>query len=228
MTGWNYRDIIGEAVNLEYIDIPNPDELEYGYRFSAAFENKMKKLINKSERLKKESDIKYIHIGKRSFRKTAVLIAVIIMIMTLVACAVRLVVIWNETDNKEQGTLDVTFEVQGDVDTKNIEFIYPEVPEGFEIVKEHKSDQLLGIEYANSKGEIIIYSQCKGLENMGMSIDNDDEGFFEAEVNGHKAYARKDEKQGNFLIWSDGTFFYSIITTQPLETLFEMAEKIYE
>lgn len=35
MTELNYRDIIGEAISREYMDVPDPDELGYEYCFTA-------------------------------------------------------------------------------------------------------------------------------------------------------------------------------------------------
>ncbi|MGN0722211.1 MAG: DUF4367 domain-containing protein [Anaerovoracaceae bacterium] len=128
--------------------------------------------------------------------------------------------------NDEQGTLDITFDID-DPNGVRGEFEYkrPEIPEGFKVAKENEYPLSLEIEYENDNGNVIYYDQTGSVETMGISIDNDDEGFTEISVNGYKGYART-TGMSPYMIWSDGSCLYYLSGDVSYELLEEMAASI--
>ena len=219
MTELQFREIVREAMKEEYKWVPQPEELDYEYTFSKEFEKKMQEMI-------RENTIHYIHIGKHAFRKMTVVIVASVLMLALVACGIYLSINWNETQNDEQGTLDITFDIDDPNGVRGeFEHKRPEIPEGFKIAKENEYPFILEIEYENDKGNIIDYLQNGNIDSMGLSIDNDDKGFSEISVNGYKGYART-TGTSPYMMWSDGSYLYYLSGDVSYELLEEMAASI--
>ena len=142
---------LARAMELEYADLPDPDQLDYEYTFSEAFEERMRKIIPMAE-------YTYVSVGRHRLRRAVAiaLIAVMILAMTAGAIAVqRALVQWNETNNEDYGTLDVTFDIDDPNQTLGeFRFITPETPEGYTIDSE--------VKYENVQYEI----QYSGINNI--------------------------------------------------------------
>ena len=219
MTELQFREIVREAMKEEYKWVPQPEELDYDYTFSKEFEKKMQQMI-------RENTMHYIRIGKHTFRKMAVVIVAAVLMLALVACGIYLSINWNETQNDEQGTLDITFDIDDPNGVRGeFEHKRPEIPEGFKIAKENEYPFILEIEYENDKGNIIDYLQNGNIDSMGLSIDNDDKGFSEISVNGYKGYART-TGTSPYMMWSDGSYLYYLSGDVSYELLEEMAASI--
>ena len=219
MTELQFREIVREAMKEEYKWVPQPEELDYDYTFSKEFEKKMQQMI-------RENTMHYIRIGKHTFRKMAVVIVAAVLMLALVACGIYLGINWNEVQNDEQGTLDITFDIDNPNGVRGeFEYKRPETPEGFKIAKENEYPFILEIEYENDKGNIIDYLQNGNIDSMGLSIDNDDKGFSEISVNGYKGYART-TGTSPYMMWSDGSYLYYLSGDVSYELLEEMAASI--
>lgn len=82
------------------------------------------------------------------------------------------------------------------------------------------------VEYSNIKDNITItYLQQKDVESIGLSIDNDDEGFRETTINGFKGYV-SDKEPNTFLVWSNGIYLYTITGNCPIDVLWRMTEEL--
>ena len=216
MTELQFREIVREAMKEEYKWVPQPEELDYDYTFSKEFEKKMQQMI-------RNNTMHYIRIGKHAFRKMTVVIVASVLMLALVACGIYLSINWNETQNDEQGTLDITFDIDDPNGVRGeFEHKRPEIPEGFKIAKENEYPFILEIEYENDKGNIIDYLQNGNIDSMGLSIDNDDKGFSEISVNGYKGYART-TGTSPYMMWSDGSYLYYLSGDVSYELLEEMA-----
>ena len=219
MTELQFREIVREAMKEEYKWVPQPEELDYDYTFSKEFEKKMQQMI-------RENTMHYIRIGKHAFRKMTVVIVASVLMLALVACGIYLGINWNEVQNDEQGTLDITFDIDNPNGVRGeFEYKRPETPEGFKIAKENEYPFILEIEYENDKGNIIDYLQNGNIDSMGLSIDNDDKGFSEISVNGYKGYART-TGTSPYMMWSDGSYLYYLSGDVSYELLEEMAASI--
>ncbi len=102
--------------------------------------------------------------------------------------------------------MDVTFDIDKNVTKAGPEFISPATPDGYRIAGTSQDITTCTIEYENASGELIVYSQDSDIDNMSLSIDNEDADFKELTINGHKGYSY--EKEGlNALFWTDGGVF---------------------
>ena len=217
------KEALARAMELEYADLPDPDQLDYEYTFSNAFEERMRKIIPMAE-------YTYVSVGRHRLRRAVAiaLIAVMILAMTAGAIAVqRALVQWNETNNEDYGTLDVTFDIDDPNQTLGeFRFIKPETPEGYTIEAETKySDTEYEIQYTGEDGTIIYYIQSGEIDSMGLGIDNEDADLTEVLINGYKGYSYI--KKGNTgLFWSDGSSLYRLLGTCELNVLEKMAVSI--
>ena len=217
-----FRRALAEVMEQDFRDIPNTSELEYNYEFSERFEEKMRKIAG-------YADYGYVSVGRRRIRRTlAVMLAVLTLIgATAGAIAIqRAIVHWNEVQNDETGTLDVTFDVEKPNGEKaEFAYIKPETPKGYEIVSEEKYKQYYSLEYKDREGKIIMYSQSGEIENMGLSIDNENAEFEEVIIDGYKGYSYS-KLGNNMLIWTDGRYLYDITGTCNTDTLYDMAKSV--
>ena len=210
------------AMDYEYAKYPDPNDLDYEYQFSDNFNREM-------ERICRKANYVYVSVGRHRLRRAAVvaLIAAMIFAMTAGAIAVqKLYVRWNETENAEDGTIDVTFEVEDPNQTAGeFTFIQPKTPEGYIIESEMKySDTEYEIQYSGSDGTVIYYMQSGGVDSTEVGIDYEEADYQKIAVNGHEGYSY--EKAGNSaLIWSDGISLFQLIGTCELNVLEEMAKK---
>ena len=94
-------------------------------------------------RLDSERSMQYVTFGRYTMRRAVAIALVATLILALAACAIRFAIIWHETNNEKQGTLDVTLEPE-DPEGAYKEFIYmkPMITKGFEIVNENKENQV--------------------------------------------------------------------------------------
>lgn len=217
------RTALTHAMELEYAKYPDPDELDYEYRFSDEFEKKMKKIC----RMPKQT---YVSFGRRRlWLLTAVaLIATMLCAMTAGAIAgQKLYVKWNKTVNDEDGTLEITFDIDDPNQTANeFEFIKPKTPEGYHIESEVKyGNTEYEIQYLGEDDTVIRYSQSANVDSTGVSMDNEDADVKKVLVNGYEGYSYQ-KRQHSALMWSDGVSLFQIIGNCKLETLEEMTKEM--
>ena len=136
MTEVEFQRVLKEALEERYADIPDPDELEYEYTFSPRFERRMKRMIRNFDRIRSkaqreaahtevaqqnrrkigrldsERSMQYVTLGRHTMRRAVAIALAATLILALAACAIRFAIIWHETTNEKQGTLDVTFELE--------------------------------------------------------------------------------------------------------------------
>ncbi|MFR5858746.1 MAG: DUF4367 domain-containing protein [Clostridia bacterium] len=251
MTEAEFQRVLKEALEERYADIPDPDELEYDYTFSPRFERRMKRMIRNFDRIRSKAQreaaraeaaqqnnrrrghadsgsVQYVTFGRHTMRRAVAIALVATLILALAACAIRFAIIWHETNNEKQGTLDVTFELEDPTGAyKEFQYMKPMTPSGFEIVNEYQENQVYNIEYRSIADEKqIIYSQSGGVENAGISIDNDDDSFKKIKMNNYDGYCIAEEDY-SFIGWSDGISFFAITSNTAFETILELAESLY-
>lgn len=216
-----YDDAIRHAFDEEFAwldDFKNPYE---NHIFSDGFEAQIKQIARRA-------DYRYVSIGRRRIRRLFVaLIALMLFAITCYA-AVRAVpketspepkIQWNETQNDLYGTLDVTFNTEGDLPPVSLD---PKTPAGYTIDDILEDEFTLFILYSNNDGDLILYSRDHGIENASYGIDNEDADFREVTINGFKGYSSYKEGR-NHLFWTDGTDFYMLQGTCSMDVLWDMA-----
>lgn len=216
------HQIIEDALLLDFAETDAFDPETYDYAFSGEFTEQMRRIFVMADR-------QYVSVGRRRIRRAAALALAAALIMVTAACGVAVtkpLVKWLTSENEEQGTMDVTFEVEDpDGLTKEFRHIKPETPEGYRIVTEDKSRTDYYIEYEGEDGTVIYYSQTGKIEHMGLSIDNETGVLREVEINGNQGYEWS-TGQYHALTWSDGIYLFDIAGTCELETLYQIAEEI--
>lgn len=252
MANEKFKDILEAALLARYDGIPNPEDLDYDYEFSPEFEKKMQEMIENFSQIRKQavseakasmdekkgcrgSSKKRKHSEsygqKRShnihFRKALAIALVSALLMALAACAVHYVVIWNETNNKDAGTLDVTFDVGNPMNGEtHFKFEEPEIPKAYQRIKFSEEKNACHAEYKDSEtGNIIYYSQTRITESMNLSIDNESHSFSEISLNGHKGYSIEEDGY-SFITWEKDLSLYTLSSNIAYEALFEIAKTI--
>lgn len=189
------------------------------YEFSSQFESSMKTIIPKAE-------FTYVSIGKCRIRKTLLAALVAFLAVLIMGCAfgVYYLVEWNEVQNDKQGTLDITFDISGEPTSDSDTPVLPKTPAGYTITEQFNDDSSYIIIYCDAQQNQIIYSRSNDIENMSVSIDNEDAVFKETIINGYKGYTSS--KEGvNALYWADSTYFYELQGTCDMDVLYGMIEK---
>lgn len=251
MTEAEFQRVLKEALEERYADIPDPDELEYEYTFSPRFERRMKRMIRNFDRIRSkaqreaaraeaaqqnrrkigrldsERSMQYVNFGRYTMRRAVAIALVAALILALAACAIRFAIIWHETNNEKQGTLDVTFELGDPVGAAEaFAFKEPTVPEGYVRTVTFQKNDIQEIEYEDiENGKIVYYGQSPVSENMSLSIDNEPESFAPISIHGNKGYS-VEEPTYSYIIWSDGVSLYRLTGNIPLEKIKSIAESI--
>lgn len=216
----NFNTALKQALYTEFSWLDNFENPYSDYTFSNEFEDKMQEIF-------KQSEYTYISVGSHRFRKKIVLILIVTLALLISGCAItHYYVQWTETQNDDYGTLDVNFEIDKNLSEISIDFIYPSIPDDYNELEKIKSTRALMLQYQNSQGEIISYSQEIGLDGMGsVSINNETEIFEEVSINGFKGYYSKKDNVNTY-IWTDGYCLYTLQGTCSQDILFEITESI--
>lgn len=251
MTEAEFQRVLKEALEERYAYIPDPDELEYDYTFSPRFERRMKRMIRNFDRIRSKAqreaaraeagqqhshrrgyadpggNVQYVTFGRHTMRRAVAIALAAALILALAACAIRFAIIWHETNNEKQGTLDVTFELEDPAGAAEaFAFKEPIVPEGYVRTVTFQKNDIQEIEYADiENGKIIYYGQSPVSENMSLSIDNEEESFTEINIHEHKGYAAE-EAEYSHIIWADGISLYTLSSNTSLDELIDFAESI--
>lgn len=216
-----YDDAIRHAFDEEFAwldDFKNPYE---NHIFSVGFEAQIKQIARRA-------DYRYVSIGRRRIRRLFVALIALMLFAATCYAAVKAVpketstepkIQWNETQNDLYGTLDVTFDTEGDLPPVSLD---PKTPAGYTIDDILEDEFTLFILYSNNDGDLILYSRDHGIENASYGIDNEDADFREVSINGFKGYSSYKEGR-NHLFWTDGTDFYMLQGTCSMDVLWDMA-----
>lgn len=212
-----------EALDIRYSWADGRDQSDYDYEFSGRFVKRMEKICRLAEH-------SYISLGRFRLRRaaTAALIAAILMVLAGCTYAVTQAVIhWDEKQNDRNGTLDVYFDIDdpdGTLVDKGLR--KPDTPEGYEIVSEEKDDGSYYMVEYRCKDSDILYMQESGIENLGLTLNNEDNDCTEININGYKGYYRKFETGALSLTWTDGIYLYELNGMAEISILKEMAESL--
>lgn len=220
MMNENLQKALSEAMHKEFSWINDFDNLYEEYEFSPEFESNMQDIC-------KKADYSYVTIGSKRIRKSLIAILVALFVLAASGCAIitKYIVIWNETQNDKQGTLNVTFDIEGPEDSGEFVYKTPTTPTKYTSTIITKEYETYIIEFTGSKEETIIYSQQSMDDSMSLSLDNEDAHFEEVTINGHKGYEYF--KEGvSALHWSDGLYYYDLQGTCEMTILKEMAKSL--
>lgn len=224
MTDELLKQALKEAMMQELETLPAEEELKNRYQFSKEFEKSMDLLVKQTNR-------KYVTIGRYTIRKA--MLAALIAVMLLTGCIgirpVREAIIQFFVETNEKNSL-LTFsgfsstEPNTDFDFKPIT---PKVPEGYTLTSETLWESYYELQYENSNGEIIFYTQMIPNESTVVRIDTEGVQLKYIDINGYKGiqYSKYDE---NNISWTDEHYFYDLIGTCEMSVLEEIAEDLMQ
>lgn len=192
------------------------------YEFSNYFQDRINKISNQAKST-------FINVGRARIRKNLLIAVIALLALAITGCSVALhyIVTWNEKENIEQGTLDVTFDIEENASSNGQSPSLPKTPSGFTVVSEYKDDWNCIIEYSNKNGETILLSRGSNIENMGLSINNEADEFKEISIGGYKGYSFSDEGL-NAIYWCDGIYFYTLQGTCNSTILIDMLKTTFQ
>lgn len=216
----NFEAAIESALTDEFAWLDGLKNPYSNYEFSPQFEKNMKKILPKAA-------CEYVSLGKRRVRKIFVVVLAAILAIAITGCAfvVHYLVEWNETENGEQRTLDVTFDSRDNTGENEITTAMPKTPKGYKITDQYCDDYSCTINYSHSDGTQISFTKCNDLENMSVSIDNEDSDLKEIAINVYKGYIYKKDNI-NIIYWTDSTCFYVLQGTCDTDVLIKMAVSV--
>lgn len=165
MTEAEFQRALKEALEARFSDIPDPEKLEYDYVFSARFERRMGRMIRRFDLLRSQAkqeahadaavlrnnDRRTITVGRFTMKRAAAIAIIAALMLALVACTVHFAIIWHETNNEKQGTLDVTFELEDPAGVAEaFAFKEPTVPDGYVRTRDYQEGSICEIEYSDA------------------------------------------------------------------------------
>lgn len=219
---------VKESAIKEINEMMTEEQIKENVRFSANFENKMKKMINK---------YKYKEINKKMYfytKKVAVFVSVIISIgfgtlMTAEAvqkAVISTVVEWYEDHNGfifENTSNKPAEEILNKSKIKLPAYI----PEGFEMYESEDYDSFKLYVYKNKEGKNLVFNATVVTDKNETFIDNEYTDYEIIEVNGNETYlfiGTEDDYVS--IIWTDGNVLYDISSDKNLIEIIRMAKSL--
>ena len=222
------KQALMEARERELASIPNEEALRQQYTFSDSFEQKMAVVIRKTNH-------RYVTISRFTMRR--VFVAIIVAILLLTGC-MSVKEIREPLFNffiKDYGKFSrITFEEnpasqeqEGTEPEKEVEFTYtlPEMPEGYEVVREDKLDDWHTVEFKGGNENIIIYGKVVVSPSMIMEIDTEGTQTETIIINGNKGI-KYTNKGANHLIWMSSGYRYTLTGICEMSVLEEIAKNL--
>ncbi len=221
---------VKESAIKEINEMPTEEQIKESVHFSASFDNKMKKLINK---------LRYKRIFKNVYlysKKVAIFVSVIVSLgfgtlMTAEAvqqAVIKTVVEWYDDHN------GYIFE---NTSNKSREEILSEskiklptyIPEGFELSQAEDYDSFKLYVYKNKEGKNLVFNAIVVTDKSETFIDNEHTDYEIIEINGKETYLFSG-KGKNYdyasTIWMEGNIKYEIDSWIGVIEVIRMAKSL--
>lgn len=195
------KNAFREAASYEFREIPQ-DDSQIQYEFSAAFEERMEKII------KKDRTFFWKFVNTAS--KRAAVVAVVCMALLLTACsvpAIREPIVRFIVEVFDWGD-HYTFE--GDTtDTISKEYEMSFVPEGFALTDTFEDVTAIVRTYKNENGDMIRYTQSI-TDGTWLAVDNEHSEHTILEIAGNETHFYI---QGGIstAMWSEDSYMFKIV-----------------
>ncbi len=218
----NIRFALEEIYDEEINELENLQKLFAPHLFSYGFSRKFEKARKMSRR-------RYVEISKIRLRR-AVAFAIIVSILFISTVGVMALVSPKFRMIIEKGKKEWMLEfVNESKDCEEIslpfEYIKPDMPDGFRIVKEEKMEAMYNITYKNDKGIEIFYYQIK-LDGLRAYIDAE-HGIHNININGDKGLGFDNDGEGS-ITWNHGLYNFNLDGNCSEGYLIEIAKNMYK
>ena len=207
-----------EAASFEFAEIPR-DDMQIQYEFSAAFETKMERLLQKE----KKFTWRFVNTAAK---RAAVAVAVC-MLLILTACsvpAIREPIVRFIVEIFDGGNV---YDFEGDItDTISQKYEMTFVPDGFTLIDTFACDGGITYTYENESGKKILFDQAV-TDGTSLSVDNENGTYKIIEVAGHETHLYF-RGTTSVAFWIEDVYFFQITSNDSIteETLIKMVESV--
>lgn len=164
MSKTDFKNAFREAVSSEFAHIPT-DENSIDFTFSERFNKRMAKLIRSQKKV-------YYNFVNTAYKRVAI-ICVVLLTMLTTACSVKAIREPIVNFIKQVYESFTHYSYDGDTTEKITKEYTIILPDDFEKTNETKNKSLISVEYTNSLGDIIEFSQMTTEYSTGYFVDNE-------------------------------------------------------
>lgn len=209
-----------ESVRSEWNALEKAPEVPGGEGFSERFLRRMEKILPMAER-------KYATLGKRTIRRSALIAAILILVMAASAAVIAVTVPQiHYLIFKSNISWDILFQQEdpNDMTEQGVQPIRPNFPNGFEIVEEEVNTDDYDILAVDSVGNRIIYNQHIA-EGAGSTINAEGESIREEWIDGHR-FVISENDPTSVILFDNGYYIFTIAGDCDVRMLIEMGREV--
>lgn len=200
MSKTDFKNAFREVVSSEFAHIPT-DESSIDFTFSERFNKRMEKLI----RLQKKV---YYNFVNTAYKRVAI-ICVVLLTMLTTACSVKAIREPIVNFIKQVYESFTHYSYDGDTTEKITKEYTLKFPDSFEQTNITKNKSLISIEYTNSLGDIIEFSQMTTEYSTGYFVDNENGDIKTENINGIEVEF-KERYDTKSAIWTQNGYVFVI------------------
>lgn len=193
-----------EAASFEFAEIPR-DDMQIQYEFSAAFETKMERLLQKEKKFT-------WRLVNTAAKRAAVAIAVC-MVLILTACSVPAIRDPIINFIIEVFDIDIRYSYDNNApDGITTEYHLSYVPSGFMEVDTLQVAGYIEVDYKDENGNMIEFSQTNG--DTTRTVDTEYVQSKTLDVNGREVHLHYYNDQKNDLIlalWIENSYYFEVL-----------------
>ena len=193
------------------------------HTFSKRHEKKIEKIIRDSETIREED-----HAGRKYHRVKPKRIAAIIVaaILFVAAASVAVAVVKPQIYyiiKEKLISWDITFSNSQEEPSVTFEYIKPEVPEGYEVVEETKSELSYSVTYSDGSNE-IGYEQTV-YDGLTVSLDNERHNNHEETLEGRTIIVSEGDTSTT-IVFENGEYVFSVDGTCDESILYDVVRGV--
>ena len=200
MSKTDFKNAFREVVSSEFAHIPT-DESSIDFTFSEHFNNRMEKLIRSQKKV-------YYNFVNTAYKRVAI-ICVVLLTMLTTACSVKAIREPIVNFIKQVYESFTHYSYDGDTTEKITKEYMLKFPDSFEQTNISKNKSLISIEYTNSLGDIIEFSQMTTEYSTGYFVDNENGDIKTENINGIEVEF-KERYDTKSAIWTQNGYVFVI------------------
>ncbi|MDF2542385.1 MAG: hypothetical protein K0S47_2103 [Herbinix sp.] len=215
-----------ELFDLE--KLPSEDELKSLYSFSEEFQESMVKILS----MGKKKERRYFYIGDYTIRKAVAAVAVLLLTFSLSMTveAVRKPFVTMLLKIYEKFTdiyYDIEEEHKEQLPTVIEQYYTPSyIPKGYALGREDKTiPEIYSLVFERDTGDMpLLYDQYI-ISGANQMIDSEDTSVEHIIIKGEEGLFFQ-KNHTSFLMWTDGSYSYSLIGPFDFDTMKKIAESL--
>lgn len=200
MSKTDFKNAFREVVSSEFSHIPT-DENSIDFTFSERFNKRMTKLIRSQKKV-------YYNFVNTAYKRVAI-ICVVLLTMLTTACSVKAIREPIINFIKQVYESFTHYSYDGDTTEKITKEYTIKLPDDFKQTNATKNKSLISIEYTNSLGDVIEFSQMTTEYSTGYFVDNEN-GKIETEIINGIEVEIKERFDTKSAIWAKDGYVFAI------------------